>query len=84
MNNIDSSFSFKLVDQDQVFKEIKKLDGIKASQKNDIPMKIMKKNINIVSYILFHNFNNPLFDFVFPSKLNKWTLHPFIKRKRNI
>ena len=27
MNDINSNFSFKFVDQDQVFKEIKKLDG---------------------------------------------------------
>ena len=30
MNDINSNFSFKFVDQDQVFKEIKKLDGNEA------------------------------------------------------
>ena len=32
MHAIDSNCSFKFVDQDQVFKEIKKLDGNKASK----------------------------------------------------
>ena len=30
MIDINSNFSFKFVDQDQVFKEIKKLDGNEA------------------------------------------------------
>lgn len=33
MNGINSNFSFKFVNQDQLFKEIKKLDANKASQK---------------------------------------------------
>ena len=33
MNDINSNFSFKFVDQDQVFKNVKMLDGNKASQK---------------------------------------------------
>ena len=33
MNGINSNFSFKFVDQDQAFKEMKKLDGNKAGQK---------------------------------------------------
>ena len=33
MNDIKSNFFFNFVDQDQVFKEIKKLDGNKASQR---------------------------------------------------
>ena len=32
-NDIKSNFFFNFVDQDQVFKEIKKLDGNKASQR---------------------------------------------------
>ena len=58
MNDIKSNFFSKFFDQVQVFKEIKKLDGNKASQKNDIPIKIIKKNVDIISYILYHNFNN--------------------------
>ena len=33
MNDLISNFSFKFVDQDQVFKEIKKLDENKTGQK---------------------------------------------------
>ena len=53
MNGINSNFPFKFVDQDQVFKEIKMLDGNEASQKSDIPIKIMKKNIDIIIDIIY-------------------------------
>ena len=36
MNGINSKFFSKIVEQDQVFKESKKIDGNKASLKNDI------------------------------------------------
>ena len=35
MNDINSNLSFKFFNQNQVFKEIKKLDENKASRKND-------------------------------------------------
>ena len=41
------TFYFKEVNIGEVEKEILKLDKTKASQKNDIPTRIIKKNINI-------------------------------------
>ena len=35
-------------------------DMVKVSQKTDIPVKIIKENIDTVSYFLYHNFNNSL------------------------
>ena len=69
MNGVNSNFSFKIVDQDQVFKEIKKLDWNKASLKNDILIKTIKENIDIISYILYHNFRNSSFYSELPGKL---------------
>ena len=82
MNGLISNFSFKFIDQDQVFKEIKKLDENKASQKKisiyiyDIPFKIMKENIAIIYYTLYHNFNNSSFYSEFPSKLKEADITP--------
>ena len=76
INCITSNSSFEYVDQDQVFQEIKKLDGNKASSKNDIPIKRMKKNIDIITYILYRNFTNSLFDSEFPSKLKEADITP--------
>ena len=53
INCITSNSSFEYVDQDQVFQEIKKLDGNKASSKNDIPIKRMKKKPLISSLIFY-------------------------------
>ena len=81
MIDINSNFSFKFVDQDQVFKEIKKLGGNKDSQKIDIPIEIMKKNIDITFYILYHNFNNALLDSEFPWKLKEADITPVHKKE---
>ena len=43
----NKTFHFKEVNFGEVEKEILKLDKTKASQKNDIPTRIIKKNINI-------------------------------------
>ena len=39
-------------------KEINNLKSRKVSRKTDIPVKLVKENIDIVSYFLYHNFNN--------------------------
>lgn len=62
MNGTNSNFSFKFVNQDHIFYKVNVIDGNKASKRSDIPNKIIKQNINIVSCILHHYFNNSLFD----------------------
>lgn len=76
MNGIQLYFSFKFVNQGQVFKEIRELNGNKASQK-------MKKNIDIMSYILYHNLNNSLFDPLFPSKIKEVYITNYITSKKS-
>ena len=85
MNDINSNFSLKFVDQDQVFKNVKMLDGNKASQKNDITIKMVKKNIDILFYILYFisSFTSYiLFDSEFPSKLKEADIASVYKKVR--
>ena len=49
-------------------------------QQYDIPIKILKQNSDIFSYILCHNFNNSLFSKVFPSSLKKADITPVYKK----
>ena len=85
MNDINSNFSFKFVDQDQVFKNAKMLDGNKASQKNDITIKMVKTNIDILFYILYFISSLTsyiLFDPEFPSKLKEADIASVYKKVR--
>ena len=41
----------------------------------------MKKNIDIISYILNHNFNNSSFDSEFPSKLKEVEITSVYKKE---
>ena len=71
MNNSNYTFSFKFETQEKFSKLIQNLSCNKATQQYDIPIKILKENSEIFSYILCHNFNNYLFSKVFPSSLKK-------------
>ena len=42
----------------------------------------MKKNIDIMSYILYHNFNNTLFDSEFSSELKEADISPAYKNEK--
>ena len=53
-------FNFKLTSHEEIEKELNNLKIKKASQKSDIPLKIIKENVDIISYFLYHNFNNSL------------------------
>ena len=53
-------------------------------QESDIPVKIIKDNIDIFSEFIFHNFNNSIFDAIFPSELkNVNVILVFKKKARN-
>ena len=71
MNNSNYTFSFKFETQEKFSKLIQNLNCNKATQQYDIPIKILKVNSEIFSYILCHNFNNFLFSKAFPSSLKK-------------
>ena len=80
MNNSNYTFSFKPETQEKFSNLIKNLNCNKATQQYDIPYKILKKISKIFSYILCHNFNNSLFNKVFPSSLKKADITPAYKK----
>ena len=55
-NNL--SFSFKFTDRKKIFNELQKLKSKKTFQGSDIPVKITKENINIITDFIYNNFNN--------------------------
>ena len=60
------TFGFDFTSYEETLKEVNDLNIRKVSQKTDIPVRIIKENIDNVSYFLYHNFN-PLFH-----KVEKW------------
>ena len=54
-NNL--SFSFKFIDREKIFNELQKLKSKKVCQGSDIPVKIIKENINIITDFIYNNFN---------------------------
>ena len=61
-------------------KEILNLNVVKASQDSDIPTKIIKKNSDIFSDILFEEFNKSLEICKFPSCLKMANVTPVYKK----
>ena len=59
ISKLDSpNFYFEHTSFDQTLKELEKLDPKKTSQMNDIPVKVIKENKDIVAFFIHHNFNN--------------------------
>ena len=74
-------FSFSFVTKETMLNELRKLNPKKACQEIEIPAKIIKENLDIVSNFVFHNFNNSLFSSNFPSHLQNATITPIFKKK---
>ena len=64
----DLQFSFIFETKSKILAEFHNIHNKKACQKSDIPVKIIKDNIDIFSEIIFHNFSNSIFDATFPSE----------------
>ena len=62
-------FPFNFETKNKILAEIHNLNDKKACQETDIPVKIIKDNIDIFSEFIFHNFNNSIFDATFLSEL---------------
>ena len=75
-----NKISFKYEERKKFLTEIQNLNSRKASQQNDIPVKILKENSDICSYILHYNFNNSLFSNKFPKYLKKTDTTPVFKK----
>ena len=61
MKSKNMSFSFSFVTKETILNELRKLNPKKACQESDIPVKIIKENLDIVSNFVYNNFNNSLF-----------------------
>ena len=62
------TFGFDFTSYEETVKEVNNLKIRKVSQKRDIPVRIIKENIDI-SYFLYHNFNNSLSCSTFPTAM---------------
>ena len=80
MGTNDLSFSFKFIDRKKIFNELQKLKNKKACQGSDIPVKIIKENINIITDFIYNNFNNSLFSSYFLSSLKNADITPVFKK----
>ena len=76
----NSTFSFNFISHDDIVKEINKLKSKKSSQTTDIPTKIVKVNVDIISNILYHNFNNLLSCSTFPTGMKYADVTPIHKK----
>ena len=67
--NKNMSFSFSFVTKKTILNELRKLNPKKACKESDIPAKIIKENLDIVSNFVYNDFINYLFSSNFPSYL---------------
>ena len=74
------TFSFNFISYDDIVKELNKLKTKKVSQKTDIPIKIVKENVDIISHFLYHNFNNSLSCSTFPTGMKYADVTPIHKK----
>ena len=81
MNEKDLNFCFEFVDKPKISKEINQLNGKKACQEHDIPVKLIKSNKDRFSHFIYHSFNNSLFSSNFPSNLKAADILPTHKKK---
>ena len=81
MKNVgNSTFSFNFISHGNIVKELNKLKSNKASQKTDISIKIVKKNVDIISHFMYHNFNNSLSWSAFPTGMKYAYVTPIHKK----
>ena len=74
-------FPFKLIVRKKIFNELQKLKNKKACQGSDIPVKIIKENIDIITDFIYSNFNNSLFSSCRPSNLKNADITPMFKKR---
>ena len=72
-------FNFKFTSRGNR-KEVNNLKIRKASQKTDILVKTIKENVDIISYFLYHNFNNSLSCATFPTSMIYADVKPIHKK----
>ena len=74
------TFGFDFTSYEERVKKANNLKIRKVSQKIDIPVRIIKENIDIVSFFLHHNFNNSLSCCIFPTGMKYSEIIPIYKK----
>ena len=72
-------FTFNHITKEDVIKEIKNLDALKALQEDDIPTKIITENSDIFSNFIYQSFNNMIDVCIFPVSLKLGNITPVYK-----
>ena len=73
-------FDFNFTSYEETVEEVNNLKIRKVSQKTDIPVRIIKENIDIASYFLYHNFNSSLSCSNFPTSMKYAEVTPVHKK----
>ena len=73
-------FEFSFVSKSEISDELVKLNKAKASPSNDVPVKIIKENLDLLGYFLYNNFNNSLFSCDFPNGMKLAEIKPIFKK----
>ena len=74
------TFAFDFTSYEKTVKEVNDLKIREVSQKTDIPVTIIKENIDLVSYFLYYNFNNSLPCSTFPTAMKYAEVTPIHKK----
>ena len=74
------TFGFDFTSYEETVKEVNNLKIRKVSQKTDIPVRIVEENTDIVSYFLYHNFNNSLSCSTLPTAMKHAEVTPIHKK----
>ena len=72
-------FTFNHITKEDVIKEIKNLDALKALQEDDIPTEIITENSDIFSNFIYQSFNNMIDVCIFPISLKLGNITPVYK-----
>ena len=80
-----NTFSFRYVSLDEIKKEIKNLNTMKACQDTDIPTKIVQENSDVLAEFIFQNLNYGIEFSVFPADIKNANITPVHQKdSRNI
>ena len=77
---LDNRFSFEQITYEDIHKEKRKLDCMKASQDTDIPSNIFKENADIFANFLNFNHNKAVSDCEFPPSFKNANVSPIYKK----
>ena len=73
-------FSFHFFTLVETRKEVALLNGKKAFQASDIPVKIIEENRDLIAYFILHNINNALSCSEYPTSLRYVDITPIFKK----